>query len=151
MKNLNLNELMVSVTDLKKELSKIIANNLTKIIVRNNKPVSILMPYSDYLNINKNEEILQNKISQTGDDITLPNGVQMKVCVETPSEESERGEVEINTYIKMKTSGEYKLHYTLRLSTPNENQNLTNEEIIEAYSTRKETLDNEGEEQLSER
>lgn len=123
MKIPNLNELMISLTDFKKQISDIISKKSTKVIIKNNEPVSIFMPYSEYLS-------MENIIKSTGEDIALPNGVTVKVCVEV----EEKGDIAIKTYIKMKTSGEYKHHFTQYLGAPHVEQTLTTEEIIEEYS-----------------
>ena len=126
MKIPNLTELMISLTDFKKQISDIISKGKTKVIVKNNEPVSIFMPYSEYLS-------MENIIKSTGEDITLPNGVVVKVTVEIDEGETFKGDIVIKTYIKMKTSGEYKLHFTQHLGSPQVHQTLTNEEVMKEY------------------
>lgn len=133
MKIPNLTDLMISISEFKKQLSDIIKNSQTKVIVKNNAPVSVVMPYSEYLNLNNNVVDVQNMIKSAGEDITLSNGVQVKVLVEIENEGAFRDSIVIKTYRKMKTSGEYELHYTLHLGSPNVTQTLTNEEIMEEY------------------
>jgi PHD/YefM family antitoxin component YafN of YafNO toxin-antitoxin module len=124
----NLKEIMISITDVKQQLSEVVNRKMTKVIMKNNEPVSIIMPYSDYLSISENITESQNIIKGIGQDITMNNGVQMMVGVETSGEQ-----IEIKTYIKMKTSGEYKLHHTLFLSQPRLEQSLTIDEQLALY------------------
>lgn len=126
MKIPNLTELMISLTDFKKQISDIISKKSTKVIIKNNEPVSIFMPYSEYISMG-------NIIKSAGEDITLPNGVIIKVCVEIEDDEPFKGDIAIKTYIKMKTSGEYKLHFTQRLGAPHVHQALTTEELMAEY------------------
>lgn len=118
---LNLSELMISLTEFKKQISEVISKKATKVIIKNNEPVSIFMPYSEYVS-------MAGMVHATGEDITLSNGVVIKVCVET-----EKDQLAVKTYVKMKTSGEYKLHFTNYISNPNVEQTLTNEEMMMAH------------------
>lgn len=120
----NLTKLMISLTDFKKQVSDIITKKSTKVIVKNNEPVSIIMPYEEYVS-------MANVIRETGEDITLSNGVVVKVCVETDEKN-----IAIKTYLKMRTSGEYKLHFTQYMGHPREEQTLTNEEVMQSYNYR---------------
>lgn len=125
MKMPNLSEIMVSITDFKKELSEIIKQKQTKVIVKNNEPVSIIMPYEDYVSG-------QQAIQATGDVIRLSNGVDIKVLVE-----EENGAIVTKTYLKMKNSNEFKLHFTHSMSNPSVEQTLTNEELFAQYDFNK--------------
>lgn len=121
MKIPNLTDLMISVTDFKKQISDIISKKATKVIIRNNEPVSIVMPYEEYLT-------MASVIRATGEEITLSNGVVAKVCVKTTKDD-----IVIKTYRKMKTSGEFVLHFTHTMSNPMVDQTLTNEEMMNQY------------------
>lgn len=121
MKIPNLTELMISLTEFKKQISDLISKKATKVIIKNNEPVSIFMPYSEYVS-------MASVIHATGEDITLSNGVVIKVSVET-----EKDQIAIKTYVKMKTSGEYKLLFTNYMGNPSVEQTLTNEEIMKSY------------------
>jgi len=78
---------------------------------------------------------MENVLKSTGDDIVLPNGVTIKVCVEVEEKEmSKFSDIVIKTYIKMKTSGEYKLYFTQHLGSPDQSQVLTNDEIMQQYT-----------------
>ncbi|MDF9599117.1 type II toxin-antitoxin system Phd/YefM family antitoxin [Bacillus cereus] len=129
MKIPNLHQLIISLTDFKKKITDIINKKETKVIMKNNEPIAVFMPYSEY-------HSMDNQIKSTGEDITLPNGVQIKVVVDTKGDDIFRDTIIIKTYIKMRTSGEYKLHFTQHLSAPDAESNLTSEEYI-AYTDEK--------------
>lgn len=126
----NLKELMVSLSEFKKQASDIINSKLTKVIVKNNEPVSVIMPYGDYLALTEDVEDVQRMMRATGEEITLSNGVKIMVLVETDNEN-----IIIKTYTKMKTSGEYKPYFTHYLSNPSVTQTLTTEELTEHYQS----------------
>ncbi|HHT7008671.1 TPA: type II toxin-antitoxin system Phd/YefM family antitoxin [Bacillus cereus] len=123
MKIPNLHQLIISLTDFKKKITDIINKKETKVVMKNNEPIAVFMPYSEYHSID-------NQIKATGEDITLPNGVQIKVVVDTNDDKYSHNDISIKTYVKMKTSGEYKLFYTQYLSAPHEESTLTTEEYI---------------------
>lgn len=118
----NLKDLMIGITDLKKNLADIIKENKTKVIIRNNEPVSILMPYDEFVSN-------QQGIRVAGEEFELSNGVKVKVLVEEVN-----GCIETKTYIKMKSSEEYKLHFNHAMSNPSVEQTLTTEELVQHYS-----------------
>lgn len=122
----NLTDLMISVTDFKKQIADIMKNKKTKVIIRNNEPVSIIMPYEEYRD-------MSGSIKATGEPFVLPNGVVMKVLVEMESEQ-----IAIKQYIQMKSTGEWKLHFTQYMGHPRPEVAMTNEEIIASYQFRKE-------------
>lgn len=122
MKIPNLSEIMVSITDFKKDLSDIIKKRQTKVIVKNNEPVSIIMPYDEYVSG-------EQAIRGTGEVIRLSNGVDVKVLVA-----EENGSVVTKTYLKMKNSDEFKLHFTHSMSNPSVEQTMTNEELFAQYN-----------------
>ncbi|GCD12637.1 type II toxin-antitoxin system Phd/YefM family antitoxin [Clostridium tagluense] len=136
MKIANLKDLMVGLSDFKKQLSEIVSNKMTKIIVKNNEPVSIILPYEDYLKMTGDIEEGQGIIRGTGQDITLVNGVQIMVVVETGVDGISADSIAIKTYIKMKTTKQYKLHYTLKLGSPNVDQTYTIEEQVQMMNER---------------
>jgi len=76
MKIQNLENLMVSASEVKVELPEIMAKKMTKVIVKNNTPVSVIMPYDEYVAMNENIEDGQRQLARVGQDITLNNGVQ---------------------------------------------------------------------------
>lgn len=122
MKIPNLSEIMVSITDFKKDLSDIIKKRQTKVIVKNNEPVSIIMPYDEYVSG-------EQTIRGTGEVVRLSNGVDVKVLVA-----EENGSVVTKTYLKMKNSDEFKLHFTHSMSNPSVEQTMTNEELFAQYN-----------------
>lgn len=124
MKIPNLSEIMVSITDFKKDLSDIIKKRQTKVIVKNNEPVSIIMPYDEYVSG-------EQAIRGTGEVIRLSNGVDVKVLVA-----EENGSVVTKTYLKMKNSDEFKLHFTHSMSNPSVEQTMTNEELFSQYNSK---------------
>ena len=106
-------------------MSEIIKNKVTKVIVKNNEPVAVIMPYAEYIERAKDSE----RIEQIGQDITLQNGVQMMVTVSKEKDDS----LCIKTYVKMKTTGDYKLHFTHHIGMPTIESTMTTKEIIEFY------------------
>lgn len=135
---------MISFTDFRKQLSEIVSNMKTKIIVKNNEPVAVLVPYSEYIALsegnegyqkmlNEKEKEQQKMLKGIGQDITMNNGVQIMVVVEKGTTGLDEGNIITKTFIKMKTSGDYKLYHEHHLSSPIDDANLTNEERYEYY------------------
>ena len=124
----NLTDLMISVTDFKKQIADIMKNKKTKVIVRNNEPVSIIMPYADY-------QDMTGAIKSTGEPFVLPNGVVMKVLVEVDNEQ-----IAIKQYIQMKSTGEWKLHFTNYMGHPRPEEAMTTDEIMASYQLKRERL-----------
>ena len=122
----NLTDLMISVTDFKKQIADIMKNKKTKVIVRNNEPVSIIIPYEEYRD-------MANAFKATGEPFVLSNGVVMKVLVEIENEQ-----IAIKQYIQMKSTGEWKLHFTQYMGQPRPETAMTNEEIMASYQFRQE-------------
>lgn len=152
MNPLNLKELMISLSDFKKQLSDIITNKKTHLIVKNNKPASVILPYSEFLALSEGNEGYQKMLIEekkehqkmlqgVGQDITLDNGIQVMVTAEKGTEGFSKGDIVIKTYIKMKTSGDYKLHYTQYLGRPNDDSNLTTEEYRKCFDDEFNTLE----------
>ena len=121
----NLKDLMISISEFKVQMSEIIKNKVTKVIVKNNEPVAVIMPYAEYIERAKDSE----RMEQIGQDITLQNGVQMMVTVSKEKDDS----LCIKTYVKMKTTGDYKLHFTHHIGMPTIESTMTTKEIIEFY------------------
>lgn len=125
----NLKDLMISISEFKIQISEIIKNKVTKVIVKNNEPVAVIMPYDEYIHnieVAKDSEII---MGQMGQDITLQNGVQMMVTVSKEEDSS----LCIKTYVKMKITGDYKLHFTHHIGMPTIESTMTTKEIIEFY------------------
>lgn len=124
----NLENLMISISEVKKKLSEVINEKMTKIIVKNNTPVSVIMPYTDYTELLEGKNDLQQKLQSVGQEITLKNGVKIMVCVENTDKD-----VIIRTFKKMKTSGDYKLHFTQTMSIPSYEETLTTDELMDFW------------------
>lgn len=121
----NLEDVMIGVSEFKAKVNEIINNKLSKIIVKNNKPVSVVLPYEEYIALKEQAEDSKNILGRMGQDITLDNGVQVMVAVS-----KDDSGICTKTYIKMKTSGDYKLHFTHHLSNPNIESTYTTEELV---------------------
>ena len=125
MKIQNLEGLMVSASEVKKELPEIMSNKLTKVIVKNNVPVSVIVPYSEYIALNENAEENKAQLTKFGQDIVMKNGVQVMVTAGIGNSD----DLVTTAYIKMKTTGDYKLLHTFSLSAPSPEMALTIDEI----------------------
>lgn len=121
----NLSELMISVTDFKKQIADIMKNKKTKVIIRNNEPVSIILPYEEY-------QDMSGAIRATGEPFVLPNGVVMKVLAEVGKEQ-----IAIKQYIQIKSTGEWKLHFTQYMGHPRPEEAMTNDEIMTSYELKR--------------
>jgi len=124
---------MVSASEVKVELPEIMSKKMTKVIVKNNTPVSVIMPYDEYVAMNENLDEGQRQLAKVGQDITLNNGVQIMVVPEVGVSKFSPDDISIKLYIKMKTSGDYKLHHTFSISPPSKEQSLTTEEMLKYY------------------
>lgn len=127
----NLQDLMIGVSEFKAKVNEIINNKLTKIIMKNNNPVSVVLPYEEYVALKEQSEEGKNIVGRMGQDITLDNGVQVMVAVA-----KEDGGLCIKTYIKMKTSGDYKLHFTQHLGNPSVESTYTTDELVSMMQKR---------------
>lgn len=130
----NLQDLMIGVSEFKAKVNEIINNKLTKIIMKNNNPVSVVLPYEEYIALKEQAEEGKNIIGRLGQDITLDNGVQIMVTVN----KEEEGFC-IKNYIKMKTSGDYKLDFTQHHGTPSVEKTYTVDELISMMQKRRES------------
>lgn len=122
---LKLKDAMISLSEFKKNLTDLIHGHQTKIIVKNNKPVGVFMGYDEY------ESMLEGR-QTPGEVFTLTNGVKVKVVTG-----EEDGNLVTKTYIKMKNSNEFKLHFAHSMSNPNLEQTLTTKELVESYELNK--------------
>ena len=134
MKLQNLNELMISASDVKKELPEIMSNQITKLIVKNNVPVSVIMPYSDYLTmaVNDNEEEIISKMIMMGQGFTMNNGVEVLVTAGIGGTFS-KDDLVIKVFHKMKNSDDLKLFHTFNIGSPSIELTMTTDEIRECY------------------
>lgn len=124
----NFEGLMISISEIKKQLSEVVNKGMTKVIVKNNVPVSVITPYEEYMKMNERLEEVNNELHSVGQEITLNNGVKVMVCVEHTEDE-----LIIKTFKKMKTSGDYRLHFTQRMSLPSYEETLTTDELREHW------------------
>lgn len=129
MKFENLKDVLISITDVKTQLGNIVKNKLTKVIIKNNEPVSVIMPYEDYVKITEQVGDNQSFLAPIGQDMTLENGVQIMVGVE-----SNGNQIGIKLFRKMKTSGDYKLHHTFYISAPRVEDTYTTQELLDMHS-----------------
>lgn len=118
--------LMIGISEFKAKINEIINNNLTKIILKNNKPVSVVLPYNEYIALKEQAEENANNLSRVGQDIVLSNGVPVMVTVSKDDDS-----LCVKTYVKMKTTGDYKLHFTHRLGNPIPESVYTAEELTQ--------------------
>lgn len=125
----NFENLMIGLSEVKNTLSEVVNNGLTKIIVKNNKPVSVLVPYEEYKVLESKAKEGDEIIGRVGNDITLDNGVQIMVTV-SKGGINDSG-IAIKTFVKMKTSGDYKLHFTQYIPNPSVESTYTPEELAE--------------------
>ena len=125
----NFENLMIGLSEVKNILSEVVNNGLTRIIVKNNKPVFVLVPYEEYKALESKAKEGEGLIGRLGQDITLDNDVQVMVTVSKG--DLNEGGLAIKTYIKMKTSGDYMLHFNQYLSNPSVESTYTNEELMD--------------------
>lgn len=125
----NFENLMIGLSEVKNTLSEVVNNGLTKIIVKNNKPVSVLVPYEEYKVLESKAKEGDEIIGRVGNDITLDNGVQIMVTV-SKGGINDSG-IAIKTFVKMKTSGDYKLHFTQYIPNPSVESTYTPQELAE--------------------
>lgn len=122
----NLMNSLIGVSEFKAKINEVISNNLTKVIIKNNKPVSVVLPYEEYLALKEQAEENTKNLSRIGQDIILSNGVPVMVTVSKDDDG-----LCIKTYIKMKTTGDYKLDFTHKLGNPIPESVYTADELVE--------------------
>lgn len=71
---------------------------------------------------------VQTELKSVGQEITLKNGVKVMIVVE-----DNENELVIKTFKKMKSSGDYRLHFTQGMSVPSYENTLTTDELREYY------------------
>lgn len=120
----NLDELLISISDFKTHLSEIIKDKQTRVIVKNNRPVSVIMPYGEYIResiISDTENGMEN-----GREMLLSNGVKVKVVV---SLDAENGKVVTKVWAKSRYSSGYKLNHAFHLGYPSVESTLHPQDI----------------------
>lgn len=145
----NLQEQLLGVSECKEGLSKIVSEGQTKIITRNSKLASIIMPYDEYTKLQESAEAKQLPLHSTGESIVLPNGSIVKTMTEV---DIPGGCLHINLYQKMQM-GDWNLNYTLTIPFPHLRTSFTIPELMELYSdlTTNETEDERIERYLKEK
>jgi len=136
MKIQNLDGLMVSASDVKKELPEIMSKQMTKVIVKNNVPVSVIMPYDEYVAMNENQEETKNRMIRMGQNFTMDNGVEVMVVAGIGDSGFSRGGLSIRMFYKMKNSDDLKLFHTFNISSPSVEGTYTSKEMWDMYEAR---------------
>lgn len=135
MKIQNLDGLMVSASEVKKELPEIMAKQMTKVIVKNNTPVSVIMPYDEYVAMNETQEENKNRMVRMGQNFTMSNGVDVMVVAGLGIGNFE-DDLTIKMFYKMKNSGDLKLFHTFNIGSPSVESTYTNQEMWEMYEAK---------------
>jgi len=135
MKIQNLDGLMVSASEVKKELPEIMAKQMTKVIVKNNAPVSVIMPYDEYIAMNENQEETKSRMVRMGKNFTMNNGVEVMVIAGVGIGNFE-DDLCLKMFYKMKNSDELKLFHTFNIGTPSIEGTYTNKEMWEMYEAK---------------
>lgn len=127
----NLKDLTIGISQCKAQLSEIIKGQTKKVVMKNNEPVAVVIPYDEYTKMKQNSDESKKIMGRLGQDIVLNNGVQIMVNVVKEGD----SDVVIKTYVKMKTSGEYKLFFSQYFTQPSIDETLTIDEIIERMNS----------------
>lgn len=57
----DLESLLMNISDVRAKIAEIVENRQTKVIVKNNVPKSVIMPYDEYVELMNKVEGLDNK------------------------------------------------------------------------------------------
>jgi len=133
----NLENLMVGISEVKKELPEIVSKQMTKVIVKNNVPVSVIMPYDEYVTLNENQEENKNRIVRMGQNFTMHNGVDVMVVAGINVGGFSNNDLSIKMFYKMKNTDDLKLFHTFNISTPSIEGTYTSKEMWDMYEERK--------------
>ena len=144
MKIQNLDGLMVSASEVKKELPEIMAKQMTKVIVKNNAPVSVIMPYDEYVAMNENQEETKARMVRMGQNFTMGNGVEVMVIAGVGIGNFE-DDLCIKMFYKMKNSDELKLFHTFNIGSPSVELTYTNQEMWDMYEAKNKEKESKGE------
>ena len=140
MKIQNLDGLMVSASEVKKELPEI----MTKVIVKNNAPVSVIMPYDEYVAMNENQEETKSRMVRMGQNFTMNNGVEVIVVAGVGIGNFE-DDLCLKMFYKMKNSDELKLFHTFNIGAPSIEGTYTNQEMWDMYEAKNKEKESKGE------
>jgi len=144
MKIQNLDGLMVSASEVKKELPEIMAKQMTKVIVKNNAPVSVIMPYDEYVAMNENQEETKSRMVRMGQNFTMNNGVEVIVVAGVGIGNFE-DDLCLKMFYKMKNSDELKLFHTFNIGAPSIEGTYTNQEMWDMYEAKNKEKESKGE------
>ena len=136
MKIQNLDGLMVSASEVKKELPEIMTKQMTKVIVKNNVPVSVIMPYDEYVAMNENQEETKSRMVRMGQNFTMDNGVEVMVVTGIGTEGLSKDGLSIKMFYKMKNSDDLKLFHTFNISAPSVEGTYTSKEMWDMCEAR---------------
>lgn len=128
----NLENVMIGVTEVRKELPEIINTKQTKVIIKNNVPVSVVMPYEEYVTLNEGKEEAKNRMVRMGQNIRMNNDTQVLVVAGVGGN-FDKDDLCIKVMVKMMNSDEYKLLHTFNMGQPHIDQTMTNEELSKYY------------------
>jgi len=135
MKIQNLDGLMVSASEVKKELPEIMTKQMTKVIVKNNVPVSVIMPYDEYVIMNENQEETKSRMVRMGQNFTMNNGVEVMVIAGVGIGNFE-DDLCIKMFYKMKNTDELKLFHTFSIGSPSVECTYTNKEMWDMHEAK---------------
>ena len=144
MKIQNLDGLMVSASEVKKELPEIMTKQMTKVIVKNNVPVSVIMPYDEYIAINENQEETKTLMIKMGQNFTMNKGVEVMVIAGVGIGNFE-DDLCIKMFYKMNNSDELKLFHTFNIGSPNVESTYTNQEMWDMHEAKNKEKELKGE------
>lgn len=145
MKIQNLDGLMVSASDVKKELPEIMTKQMTKVIVKNNVPVSVIMPYDEYVAMNENQEETKIRMVRMGQNFTMDNGVEVLVVAGIGIGGFSDGDLSMKMFYKMKNSDDLKLFHTFNISAPSIESTYTSKEMWDMYEAKNKNKELKGE------
>lgn len=135
MKINNLENVMVSASEVKIELSEIMSKKMTKVILKNNTPVSVIMPYDEYVAINESADENKKRIVKMGQNFTMNNGVEIMVIAGIGSSFSD-DDLSIKMFYKMKESDDFRLFHTFSIGSPSIELTMTPDDLREYYSNK---------------
>lgn len=115
---MNLKEATVGASEVKRELSDIMTEEQTRIIMKNNKPTSVIMPYSKYVQLVASDEKRDELIQDFGTEVNMGNGTVMTVVASKTTDFGGRPELVVRVLYKTEHHSQYVEHYTMRLNAP---------------------------------
>lgn len=114
---------MIGITELKKNLSYVVDNSEKMLIVKNNTPVSVLVPYGEYIILSATNDEVKKLMIETnermvrmGQDIDL-EGLQVLVTTEVGGMFGSKDLV-LKTHYKIPGTDDYRHYHTFSLGRP---------------------------------